>query len=419
MRNEETLPGRPESGSGCPVAPAYPFPFDHPLRPPTEWARLREPGCPIPEVTVRASGDTVRVLTRYEDVRTALSDERRFDRDLSIGGAARLTADETGGPFAIPDRSGPLSSGAAHQRWRRLVNRHFTAKRMTALQPRIREIAHSLVDDMESGPHPADLASAFAFPLPVQVIGALLGAPAEHWDRFSYWSQLLFSLDRYSAEEIRTGHDDFTAYMRELVTRLREKPGDDLLSELATTSGTDEGMPEDELVLTGKLLLAAGHETTSAMIGKITAILLEDRTRWERLKDDRSLLPTAIEELLRYDVNRGVGLPRYLNEDVDLDGRTIPARTTVVTVLPAANRDETVFPAADRLDFTRSPNPHLAFGAGPHSCLGQSLARTELRVAFETLFDRLPDLRLAIPAEELQHRQGQITGSLREIPVMW
>jgi len=371
-----------QAGSGCPVTSAYPFPFDHPLRPQAEWAQLRAPGCPIPEVTLRTSGHTVRVLSRYEDVRTAVSDEQRFSRDLSLPGAARLTVDETGGPFAVPSRVGPLSSGEAHQRWRRLVGRYFTAKRMAGLQERIREMAHSLVDDMERGSRPTDLASVFAFPLPVQVIGLLLGVPAQDWDRLGHWSQLMFSLDRYGAEEIRAGLADFDAYLVKHVAWRGEEPGDDLLSALSATCGTEEGLAEDELVMTGRALLAAGHETTSAMIGKMTATLLEDRSRWERLKDDRSLLPTAIEEMLRYDVNRGIGTPRFLTEDAELSGQTIPAGTTVIAYLPAANRDETVFTDADRLDFSRSPNQHITFGAGPHSCLGQSLARTELRVAF-------------------------------------
>jgi len=408
-----------QPGSGCPMTSAYPFPFDHPLHPPAEWAQLRAPGCPIPEVSLRTSGHTVRVLTRYEDVRTALSDEHRFSRDLSLPGAARLTADETGGTFASSSRVGALSSGEEHQRWRRLVGRYFTAKRMAGLQERIREMAHSLVDDVERGSRPTDLASAFAFPLPVQVIGLLLGVPTQDWDRFAYWSQLMFSLDRYGAEEIRAGLADFDAYMVKHAAWRREEPGDDLLSALTASCGTEDGLTEEELMVTGRTLLAAGHETTSAMIGKMTATLLEDRSRWERLKNDRSLLPTAIEEMLRYDVNRGIGLPRYLTQDVVLSGQTIPAGTTVIASLPAANRDETVFTDTDRLDFSRSPNRHITFGAGPHSCLGQSLARTELQVAFETLLDRLPGLRLAVPAEELRHRKGLITGSFDEIPVTW
>jgi cytochrome P450 len=416
MEHEDTTA---RQSPGCPVTSAYPFPFEHPLRPPAEWAQLRAPGCPIPEVSLRTSGHTVRVLTRYEDVRTALSDVDRFSRDLSVPGAARLTADETGGPFATASRVGPSSSGEAHQRWRRLVGRYFTAKRMTALQDRIREIAHGLVDDMERGSRPADLVTAFAFPLPVQVIGLLLGVPAEDWDRLGYWSQLMFSLDRYGTEEIRAGLADFDAYLVKQVTWRREEPGDDLLSMLTATCGTEDGLTEEELLMTGRTLLAAGHETTSSMIGKMTAVLLEDRSRWERLKTDRSLLPTVIEELLRYDVNRGFGLPRYLTEDVELGGQTISAGTTVVTSLPAANRDETAFTDADQLDFSRSPNRHLSFGAGPHACLGQSLARTELQVAFATLLDRLPGLRLAVPAGELRHREGLVSGSFDAIPVTW
>jgi cytochrome P450 len=167
-------------------------------------------------------------------------------------------------------------------------------------------------------------------------------------------------------------------------------------------------------------LLVAGHETTANMIGKMVAMLLADRTRWERLLADPSLVRTAVEEVLRFDANLGgFGIRRYVSEDIDIDGELVPHGTTVFCGMSAANRDEKVFTHPDEMDLTRSPNPHLTFGAGAHSCLGQSLARTELHVALESLLRTLPTLELAVPVEELQRVEGLLVGGLREVPVRW
>jgi cytochrome P450 len=151
----------------------------------------------------------------------------------------------------------------------------------------------------------------------------------------------------------------------------------------------------------------------------MVAMLLADRRLWEQLHADPSLVRTAVEETLRLDTNSGFGMIRYLDEDVDVSDGRIPTGTTVVCSMAAANRDERVFDRADEMDLTRSPNPHLAFGTGPHSCLGQALARTELQVTLEVLLRKLPTLELAVPAEELQRVEGLAVGGLREVPVRW
>ncbi|MGW4802222.1 cytochrome P450, partial [Nonomuraea sp. NPDC004297] len=183
--------------------------------------------------------------------------------------------------------------------------------------------------------------------------------------------------------------------------------------------GEGHGLSDADLVSTAMGLLVAGHETTANMIGKMVAMLLADRTRWERLLADPSLIRTAVDESLRYDANFSFGVRRFLTDDVEIDGRTLPAGTTVFCNMSAANRDETVFADAADMDLGRSPNPHLTFGAGPHSCLGQSLARTELQVVLETLLRRLPTLELAVPEEELRRLEGLLVGGLREVPVRW
>jgi cytochrome P450 len=155
------------------------------------------------------------------------------------------------------------------------------------------------------------------------------------------------------------------------------------------------------------------------MIGKMVSMLLADRTRWEALLADPTLIRVTVEESLRLDANSGFGLPRYLKEEIEVSGEHLPKGTTVICSMAAANRDESMFEAAEVFDATRSPNRHLAFGAGAHSCLGQALARTELQVVLEVLLRRLPGLELAVPAAELARVEGLAVGGLRTVPVRW
>ncbi|RCV47579.1 cytochrome P450 [Marinitenerispora sediminis] len=395
----------------------YPFSAEAALEPPAEWAELRQQ-CPVARVKL-PSGDEASLVTRYEDVKRVLA-EPRFTRRLNADGAARIADTESGGVFnnelsgAIPD------GGEGHLLWRRMVGRWFTAKRMAALRPGIEAMADQLIDEMVERGHPADIIAGLGFPLPVWVICDMLGVPTADRDRFSRWSDTMLNLTRYTQAEMDTAQAEFGAYMSGHIAAKRVEPGEDLLSELITaTDAAGARMPDDALVATGQGLLVAGHETTANMIGKMVAMLLDDRRRWERLLADRSLVRSAVEEVLRYDANSGFGLPRYVSEDYELGGTVIPGGTTVVCNMAAANRDESAFESAGEMDLGRSPNPHLAFGAGAHSCLGQALARTELQAVLDVLLRRLPSLELAVPAEELRRREGLVVGGLAEVPVRW
>ncbi|GAB2675825.1 cytochrome P450 [Saccharopolyspora gloriosae] len=395
----------------------YPIPAPDALGPPAEWAQLRD-RCPVSRAKL-PSGDEVSLLTRYADVKTVLSDPR-FGRKLDEPDAARISDTDSGGLFNSEMSSALPQGGEAHQRWRRLLNRWFTAKRMAALRPEIEAMAERLVDDMVAGGAPADLKAAFGFPLPVWVICDMLGVPTADRDRFSRWSDMFLNLTRYSEQEFKTAETDFFAYMAEHIAAKKAQPGEDLLSELITaTDAEGERMPDRALAATGLGLLIAGHETTANMIGKMVAMLLSDRSRWERLLADRSLIRSAVEEALRFDANSGLGMVRYLYEDVEIAGTALPRGTTVMCSMASANRDDAAFDGADDMDLTRTPNPHLAFGTGAHSCLGQSLARTELQVALEVLLRRLPTLELAVPADELRRLEGLVVGGLSEVPVRW
>ncbi|WP_049561854.1 cytochrome P450 [Nonomuraea sp. SBT364] len=394
----------------------YPIPADAALDPPAEWAELRGK-CPVAHVKL-PSGDAATLLTRYADVKEVLADPR-FTRQLTAPDAARLTA-EGGGVFSSEMATIIPDGGEEHQHWRRLVGKWFTAKRMSALRPSMARIAEDLVDEMVAGGAPGDLKASLGFPLPVYVICDMLGVPAEDRDRFSYWSDTLLNLTRYGKEEIEAAQAAFFQYMSDLLAGKRAEPGDDLLSELIAAGGPEEGGLSDlQILVTGMGLLVAGHETTANMIGKMVSMLLAERGRWESLLADPKLIRTAVEETLRLDANSGFGLPRYLREETEVSGTVLPRGTTVVCSMAAANRDESAFEAAAEMDLTRSPNPHLAFGAGAHSCLGQALARTELQVVLEVLLRKLPTLELAVPVEELERVEGLAVGGLRTVPVRW
>ncbi|MBT2228154.1 cytochrome P450 [Nonomuraea sp. NEAU-A123] len=396
---------------------AYPIPNDTALEPPAEWAKLRGE-CPVAHVQL-PSGDQATLLTRYEDVKQVLADPR-LSRLLNAPDAARLSDTDDGGLFSSEMAAIIPDGGEEHQRWRRLVGKWFTAKRMSALRPQMARIAEQLIDEMVERGRPADLKASLGFPLPVYVICDMLGVPAADRERFSYWSDTLLNLTKYEKSEIDAAQAEFFQYMSDHLAAKRAEPGDDLLSELIAAGGPEDGgLTELQVLVTGMALLVAGHETTANMIGKMVAMLLADRTRWERLLADPSLIRTAVEESLRFDANSGFGLPRYLPEETEVGGTVLPKGTTVICSMAAANRDEGAFDAADRLDLTRSPNPHLAFGSGAHSCLGQALARTELQVVLEVLLRKLPTLVLAVPVEELERLDGLAVGGLLKLPVRW
>ncbi|WP_039639265.1 cytochrome P450 [Streptomyces sp. 769] len=311
--------------------------------------------CPVAPVTL-PSGDRAALLTRYADVKQVLSDPRCTRR----------------------------------------------------------------LDEMVAHGHPADLKASVGFPLPVWVICDLLGVPETDRDRFSRWSDMLLNLDRYGQHEIDAAQRHFHAYMAGHLEARRAEPGEDLLSSLLTTTDADGGrLTDDQLAATGQALLIAGHETTANMIGKMLAMLLADRRRWERLVADRSLVRTAVEEVLRFDANSGFGMPRYVTEDIEVGGTALARGTTLVCSMAAANRDEEAFAGAAGMSLDRSPNAHLAFGAGPHSCLGQALARTELQVVLDVLLRRLPSLELAVAPDALRRIEGLVVGGLCEVPVRW
>jgi cytochrome P450 len=397
-----------------------PLPTDNPLEPPAEWEQLRG-RCPVATVEL-PSGDKATYLTRYDHVKALVADFR-FIRPTAEEGAARIAPQGAGGPAAhnattalgaLPDRGEP------YLQWRRQVGKYFTANRMTALRPGMARIVEGLVADMVRSGQPADLKAGLAYPLPLHAICGILGVPAEDRDRFGYWSDAFLNVNRFTGDQTRAAFAEFAEYMSAHIAATRAEPGDDVISMLIRDSeGEGQGLTDDQLLGTAMGLLVTSLETTVNMIGKMVAMLLADRTRWERLLTDPALVRTTVEEALRFDANFGFGIRRYLTEDVEVDGELLPSGTLVICSTSAANRDERVFADADDMVLSRSPNPHLAFGAGPHACLGQSLARMELQVTLEVLLRELPTLRLDVSVDELKRIEGLLLSGLRTIPVRW
>jgi len=287
-----------------------------------------------------------------------------------------------------------------HTRLRSLVQRAFTPRTVERLRPHIEEIANRLIDHM--GAHrQADFVAEFAFPLPATVIAELLGVPAQDRNKFRHWSQqMILGLDMTQPGRVRAAAGvavvQLLKYFRDLVAARRGHPADDLITALIAAEEAHDRLSVDELLGTCQLLLVAGHETTTNLIGAGLLRLITHPEALEQLRSTPSLLPSAVEELLRFEspVQR---VPRATMEDIEISNVRIGRGQRVIVGVGAANRDPTVFAEPNRLDLRRQPNPHLAFGQGIHFCLGASLARLEAQIAFGCALRRLTAIQLAGP----------------------
>jgi cytochrome P450 len=363
-------------------------------------ARLREelPAAPV----VLPSGDHAWLITRYDDVRTALADPQLFkDYRKKPGGG-----------------SGPLGANMLntdppdHERLRRLVASAFTMRRVERLRPRIEEITKELLDAMD-GFDEVDLVDAFAFRLPVTVICELLGVPTGDREEFRAWTGVILSGSITWGPEASA----MAAYLKSLVVRRREHPADDMVTALITARDNQDRLSEEELVSMLWLLLSAGYETTVNLIAGGTLALLTQPDSLKRLREDPSLLPTAVEELLRFTSPVNTGTFRMTACPVSYGDITVPEKETVYAAISSANRDSSRFPSPEVLNFDRDPSGHLAFGHGIHYCLGASLARMEAVIAFRELLSRFPGLELAVPADSIQWRESTIFQGPARLPV--
>lgn len=391
----------PAPGAELPVTRPDGCPFD----PPAEMARLREES-PVSPLAYN-DGHVGWLVSSRELVRAVLADNR-FSARLEL---IRNPFPGSGGERPPPAEPGDMTGVDApeHTRYRRLLIGQFTVRRMRRLTTRIEEITAEHLDAMERQGTSADLVSAFAHPVPALVICELLGVPYVRREEFLKHAAVLAG----SGEEVFEAFAALQEFLVELVLAKRAEPTDDLLSDLTTTDLTDQ-----ELTNVGVLLLGAGLETTANMIALGTFALLRHPEQLALLRSEPDLTDKAVEELLRYLSIIPVTVRTAL-EDVELGGQLIKTGDTVSVSLEAANRDTAQFPDADTLDIRRASGGQVAFGHGIHQCLGQQLARVELRVALPALLDKFPTLRLDAPAEDVPWSDNLTIRGLRRLPVAW
>ncbi|MFF2503221.1 cytochrome P450 [Streptomyces sp. NPDC058067] len=393
---------------------AYPQDRTCPYHPPASYDPLRS-ARPLSRVSL-FDGRTVWVVTGQSTARDLLVDPR-----LSTDRQNRAFPMPTERIASVRNRRIALLGvdDPEHNAQRRMLIPSFTLKRITALRPRIQETVDRLLDAMaEQGP-PAELVSAFALPVPSMVICALLGVPYADHDFFEEQSRRLLRGPAVAdTEEARVQLD---SYFGELIDRKRRDPGDGLLDELIRRGqgdGSVRAPDREELISLATVLLVAGHETTANMISLGTFTLLRHPDRLAELRSADALLPSAVEELLRF-LSIADGILRVATEDIEVAGETIRADDGVIFSTSVLNRDGDTYTAPDSLDWHRPSRHHLAFGYGVHQCLGQNLARAEMEIALRSLFTRFPGLRLAAPAEEIPFKPGDTIQGMLELPVTW
>jgi len=350
-------------------------------------------------------------ITRYDDCVTVNRDYERFSSAAQGTMPFEMGADEIAQQgLMMLNMDPPL-----HTRYRRLVNKGFTPRMVRDLEESIHRTADSIIDEViEKGE--ADFVTQISAELPLQVIAELLGVPQEDRHRMFEWSNRMVGNEdpeyQDQTELALTSAMELYAYASELFAKKRIDPHADLMSALTTVE--IEGLSDMELELFFLLLTVAGNETTRNLMSGAMHAFFQNPEQWQRLLDDRSLLPSAVDEMLRF-VTPVMNFRRTAMVDAELSGTTIAAGDKVVFFHASANRDEDVFNNPNTFDVGRDPNPHIAFGGGgPHFCLGTNLARMEIRVMFEHLLDRLPDIR---QDGEVLRLQSQFINGVKHIPV--
>jgi cytochrome P450 len=384
-----------------------------PFAPPAQYAELRADG-PLTRVVLPDGGHAWLVLD-HECARFLLADPRvsanRADPAFP-GYAPGLPAKPGQGTGFLLWMDPP-----DHTRFRRMVTGEFTARRMQALRGRLEEITADCIAAMRAAGPPVDLVTGLSLPLPSLAICELLGVP--YADRAVFQAHTSTLATDSTHEEKAQALGALRSYLGEIVAAKADGPSDDLLSRLAATyreAGIDD---LDHLTGQAMFLLMAGHETTANMISLSVTALLDRPGQLAQLRSRPELVRSAVEELLRFFSITDPTTSRVALEDIELGGRTIRRGDGIIAANAAANHDERVFPGADVLDITRDARGHVAFGYGIHQCLGQNLARLELEIVLTTLFDALPGLRLAVPADRLPYKQEAHVFGIHEVPVTW
>lgn len=370
-------------------------------------------------------GATIWYVSRYADATAVLRDDVHFCKDVrhAQGEEAHVRAAREGQQPSVQqaiNRNMLFSDPPDHTRLRALVNQAFTPRRVEAMRPRVQAMA----DDLLTAVFPAgqmDLIAAYALPLPLAVISEMLGIPPADRQAVCDWSQAIIAPgSRGLAARLRRRKlKRLVAYLRDLFAQRQAAPADDLISALVQAEEAGDRLSEAELSSMVALLLVTGHETTVNLIGNGALALLGHPDQLALLREEPDLWATAVEELLRYDSPVETSTTRWVRRDVTFGGRLMRRGDVVRVAIAAANRDDACFAQPDRLDVQRDDRRHLSFGMGIHYCLGAPLARLEGQIALQTLFCRLPALRLAMPESQLCWRPGVLFRGLESLPLKW
>lgn len=401
----------------CAGAPApYPMKRTCPADPPPEYAVFRAERS-LTRIRLW-DGSEAWLATRYHDVRQILFDPRFSIMPsrpgfpfVSASRASMLKGEKHNFAFADPPE---------HTGLRRMLTRMFTVKSIAEMRPAIERIVDGLIGAMTQAGPPTDLVEAFALPLPSLVIADLLGVPYEDHGFFQECARQRVDLTVSPEVSLAAGNKVFD-YLDRLLRRIEADPGagGTLLSRLVVEQVNPGHLSHEDAVGMARVLLLAGHDTTATMIGAGMLTLFQNPAQMKALAADETLIPGAVEEMLRYITIAHHNAPRVAMEDVEIGGQTIRAGEGVIASLPAANRDPAAFPDPDRFDIHRSAQHHVAFAFGPHQCLGQALARLELQIAFQALLKRLPGLRLAAGEDEIRYKHESMTFGVLALPVTW
>ena len=399
-----------------------------------EFPMTRAPGCPFdppPKVlelnaTKQLSrvriwdGSTPWLIHGYDAIRALFTDSRTSVDDR-LPGYPHWNEGMLATVHKRP-RSVFTSDAEEHTRFRRMLSKPFTFKRVEGLRPAVQKIADDRVDALLAGPKPGDVVSTVALPIPSLVISEMLGVPYEDADFFQTQAQR--GTGRYATEEdTAQGAASLAKYIANLIRAKMQSPSEDLVSDLAERVNADELSVREATQLALGVLIA-GHETTANMISLSIAALLEHPDQLALMRDAEDpkgpkVIATAVEELMRYLSIIQTGQRRIAVEDIEVGGETIRAGEGIILDVAPANWDSRQFPDPDRLDLRRDAGAHVGFGYGRHQCVGQQLARMELQITLPTLFRRIPTLRLAVPVEELPFKHDTLAYGVYELPVTW
>lgn len=393
---------------------ARPFPFNPPRREGLDpcYAMLREHE-PVSRILLPHGGESW-LVTRYTDARFVLSD-RRFSRAMAVGPGIPRMSVEPGDAASILMKDPP-----EHTRLRRLAAGAFGPRPVHRARPRVAALADRLLTDVADHGPPCDLVATFTGPLPLIAMCEVLGVPYDDRVRFHGWVRALITAPERTAAELEEVIDQFSEYVGELIEQRRADPTDDILGELVRARDEEDLLTEEELLTFVGTLLVVGQEGAANQLANIAYTLATRPEILDQLRERPDLVPTAVEELLRHAANSAsLTYARVCTEDVEVGGVRMARGDAVMVSLHAANRDPTVFTDAEHLDLTRSPNPHMAFSAGPHHCMGAPLARMELQEAVSALVRRFPQLRLAVPVDEVDWRIGPFVRAPSALPVAW